>query len=312
MSANPISDRPASLSLLRILAMVIFGYIVMGNVVALLVISLLYPGNLMEAMADPVAHPDIRNVLVLAQGLASLVGLVLIPAWYLAVLEKRSIRPLFVQWPSLRWTGVLAAVIIALALAISPVAEWNANMELPSWTGGLGDTLKAFEDQAAALVKTFVSDLSPATFLMVFVVIAVIPGIGEELVFRGLIQNELQRVFRNPHAAIWVAAALFSAFHLQFFGFFPRLLIGALLGYLYYWSGNLWIPVLGHFLNNAMQVTAIYLMQLKVHSFDVESTESAPWPLVVISLLMLAGLLYYCKKNLNPTPTPRDIPPAIQ
>lgn len=311
MTGNLISDRPASISLLRILAMVIFGYIIMGNVVALLVVSLLYPGNLMD-VGDPVGHPEIRNYLVLAQGLASLVGLVLIPAWYLSVFEKRSTRTLFTALPEVRWAGILTLFIIALAIAISPVADWNANMELPTWTGGLGEAMKSFEEQAAALVKAFVSDLTPATFLLVFIVIAVIPAWGEELVFRGLIQNELQRIFRNPHVGIWLAAAFFSAFHLQFFGFLPRLLIGASLGYLYYWSGNLWMPVIGHFLNNGLQVTAIYLAQLKVHSFDVESTESAPWPLVAVSLLVLAGLLYYCKTNMNPTSRDRDVPPAIQ
>lgn len=307
MSANLVSDRPASVSLLRILAVVILGYIIIGNVVALLVVSLLYGDNFMQAMANPLAHPDIRNIMVLAQGLASLVGLVLIPGFYLKTFEHRSARKLFTHLPTGQWVLILTATVIAMAVALSPVAEWNASVQLPPW----GDFLREFEDQAAVLVKAFVADLTPVAFMFVFVVIAIIPAWGEELVFRGLIQTEMQRAFRNPHAGIWLAAAFFSAFHMQFFGFFPRFFMGAVMGYVYYWSGNnLWMPVTLHFLNNGLQITAIYLMQLKVHSFDVESTESAPLPAVAVSLLLMAGLLYYCKKNL--APAHREAPSELQ
>jgi len=299
MSANLVSDRPASISLLRILAMVAFGYIVMGNVIALLVVSLLYQGNLVEALSNPVAHPDIRNIMLLAQGLASLVGLVFIPWFYLKTFENRSPARLIGKIPTAGWFGILTATVVVLAIALSPIAEWNAGMEFPPWTGGLGDFLTQMERQAEIMVKAFTSDLTPATFILVFVVIAIIPALGEELVFRGLIQTELQRAIGNPHVGIWLAAAFFSAFHFQFFGFFPRLLIGVVLGYFYFWSGNLWIPIVLHFLNNGLQVIALYLRQLEVINFDVESTESAPLYFVLPAILMLAALLYHSRKNLT-------------
>ncbi len=307
MVSNLVSDRPPLKSLLRILAMVILGYVIMGNVVALLVISTFYSGDFMKAMSDPVGHPDIRNIMVIAQGLASLVGLVLVPSFYLKSFENRSAGNFLGNFPSARLFLILAALVVALAIGISPVTEWNAAMELP---GELGKFLRSFEDQAAVLVEAFTSDLTPFSFLLVFVVIAIIPAWGEELVFRGLLQNELVRLVRNPHIGIWLAAAFFSAFHMQFFGFFPRLLIGAMLGYIYYWSGNLWIPVTFHFLNNGLQVTAIYFAQLKLHSYDMESTESAPLSAVAISILMMAALLYYCKKYLV-TPPHGDAPPKL-
>lgn len=307
MSSNLVSDRPAAISVLSLFAMLLVGYIIIGNVVALVVISLFYQGNFMEAMTDPVGHPDIRNIMVVAQGLASLAGLVFIPTFYLKKIESRSINRFFTGFPAGKWFLVLSLSVVALAIAVSPIADWNATVHFPSWTGGLENFLRGFEDQAAKLVRAFVSDLSPGEFLMVFVVIAIIPALGEELVFRGFIQTELVRAFRNPHVGIWFAAAFFSAFHLQFFGFFPRLFMGATMGYLYHWSRNLWIPITYHFLNNGIQVTAIYLAQLELHSYDVESTESAPLLAVVISLLMLVGLLYYCKKNLAPVPDDRTV-----
>lgn len=309
MSSNLVSDRPATISLLSLLAMLVVGYVLVGNTIALIIISLFYEGNFMEAMADPGKHPDVRNILVMAQGLASLVGLVFIPAFYLKTVEQRSMGRFFASFPSLKWNAILTLIVISLAVAASPITEWNATIELP---GDVGKVLREFEDQAALLVKAFVSNLSPGGFLMVFIVIAIIPAWGEELVFRGLIQTELVRAFRNPHVGIWFAAAFFSAFHLQFFGFFPRMFMGAVLGYLYYWSRNLWVPVVFHFLNNGLQVTAIYLAQLEMHTYDVESTESAPLPAVAISLLMLAGLLYYCKRNLSPVANDRHAPSELQ
>jgi len=289
--------------------MIILGFLVIGNVVAALVISLLYTGDLLKALENPAETPDLGTILVVAQGLAALVGLVLIPWFYIRTLEQRPLRNFFGPFPNVLWFLVLGMVTVALIVGISPITEWNANMQLPESFGGLGDFMRDMEEKAAQLTTAMTSNLTFGSFALVFVVVAIIPAIGEELVFRGLIQTELQRALGNPQAAIWLGAIIFSAFHMQFFGFIPRLLIGALLGYLYFWSGSLWYPVLGHFLNNGLQVLGIYLMQQKVITYDMDSTESAPFFLVIMSVAMLAGLLYYCKKNLTQL---RDFPAELQ
>lgn len=299
MNVNLISDRPASISLLRIFAMILLGYLMIGTVVSLLVISLLYDGNLVEATSQPASHPEVRDILVLAQGLAALTGLVLIPWYYLRFFEQRQLSTLFKEIPTAKIIGLILIITMAFGLAISPITEWNAHIQFPSWTGGLGEFFADMERQAEVIVKLFTSNLTPSVFALVFIVVAIIPAVGEELVFRGMIQTELQRALGNPHAAIWIGAAIFSAFHFQFFGFFPRLLIGALLGYLYYWSGNLWLPMLAHFFNNGIQLVALYLYQQGVHSFDVESVESAPLFLVAVSLVIVMTLLYYSRNILT-------------
>lgn len=306
MHPNLISDRSAPISVLRILVMVIIGYIIMGNVVAILVISLLYDGNLAEAIAFPLEHPEIRNIMLLAQGLASLVGLVLVPWYYLRSFEHRSPKVLFGSFPSFVWFGMLTIITIGFAIAISPISEWNANIKLPDWMGAFGEYMTTMEKQAEVVVKLFTSNMTPAVFIFVFVIVAVLAAVGEEFVFRGLIQNELQRAFGNPHVGIWLAAAFFSAFHLQFFGFFPRMLLGAFMGYVYYWSGNLWYPMLTHFLNNGLQLIGLYLYQLGAHSMNVESTESAPLPAVLISIVITGGLLYYVRNNVTKQSTASD------
>src|SRR5690606_4911795 len=134
---------------------------------------------------------------------------------------------------------------------------------------------------------------SAGELMFALVIIAILPAVGEEIVFRGLIQNELLRGTRNVHVAIWVAAILFSTIHFQFYGFVPRLLLGALFGYLYYWSGNLMLAILAHFVNNGVSVVALYLYQQGKFAFDIESQEAAPPQMVIISTILTAGLLYY-------------------
>jgi hypothetical protein len=86
-----------------------------------------------------------------------------------------------------------------------------------------------------------------------------LPAIGEELLFRGVLQKLIQKMTGSSHWAIWITATLFSALHLQFFGFLPRLLLGALFGYLLEWTGTLWLPILAHFINNASGVIVFFI-----------------------------------------------------
>jgi membrane protease YdiL (CAAX protease family) len=312
MTPNLVSDRSAGASLLGLMGMVSFGFIVLGNLIAAFMIMALYEGDFTTALQDPVAHPDIHALLAASQGVAALVGLVVIPWLYLKLFEQRTLKPFFGPTPGIGWWGILATVVIALGLGISPVSEWNSSIPVSTDDGWFWQFAKEIETSAEKLVKAMTSDLTPATFLLMLVVIAVIPAVGEELVFRGMIQTEMVRAVRNPHLGIWLTAAFFSAFHMQFFGFVPRLLIGAFLGYLYFWSGNLWYPIIAHFFNNGLQLLGIYLGQLKLHSFDMESTDSAPWPYVIVSLLVLGGLLYYCRNNLGLAPNDSDRTQSIQ
>ena len=107
-----------------------------------------------------------------------------------------------------------------------------------------------------------------AQLIIGFLVIAVLPAIGEEIIFRGMIQNDFYRATRNIHLSIWISALLFSAIHIQFFGFFPDCFLVRLFGYLYYWSGNLLMPMLAHFINNGFTVATLVLTQKKAISID--------------------------------------------
>jgi len=191
---------------------------------------------------------------------------------------------------------------ICFLIAISPITEWNMNFQFPEFLQEFGTWARVQEDKLMEMTKVLTNFSSPSEFILGLVVVAVLPGIGEELVFRGLIQNELWRGSKNIHVAIWVSAFLFSAIHIQFFGFVPRLLLGALFGYLYYWSGNLLIPMVAHFFHNGFTLTMIYLYNMGSTDINIDSEESAPVLLVALCGVATFVLLYYFRKNYLPEP----------
>jgi len=291
-----VPERHPVLSLLLIIIMVGVGFLLIGPGVGLAVASLFYEGDLLTAIQS---NPDysLFTPLMITQGFASLIGLILIPALYVVYMERKSFSSLF-TWTE-PWSIVLPAVIgigIAFQVVLSPVVEWNMNFEFPEFLKGVGEWAREREDALMELTKVLTSFQSQQDLLLGFVVIALLPGIGEELVFRGLIQNELKRGTNNPHVAIWLAAFLFSAIHIQFFGFIPRMLLGALFGYLYHWSGNLLIPMFAHFFHNGFTLLMLYLYQTGAIALDMESTEAAPWSWVAIGTIATFALLYYFRK----------------
>ena len=129
-------------------------------------------------------------------------------------------------------------------------------------------------------------------FALGLLVVAVLPAICEELFFRGMIQPLLLRATGSPHRAIWVTAIVFSAIHFQFFGFVPRMLLGALFGYIYYWSGNLRLAMLAHFVNNGLTVTLSYFSRRGDISLDPDKLPEAPLPVLLLSAAVGAAVLY--------------------
>src|SRR5690606_22815032 len=163
---------------------------------------------------------------------------------------------------------------------------WNKNMEFPEF-------MRSFEEWALLKEKEmmeltlYLTDFSNVGELFAgILVIGILAGIGEEYLFRGILQPKLHRYTGNAHAGIWIAAIIFSAIHFQFYGFLPRLMLGALFGYLYYFSGSLVYPIVAHILNNALTVVAVYLNKIGVMEFDIEGTGELKWYYVVLGLVI--------------------------
>jgi uncharacterized protein len=291
-----VSDRHPFVSMLLIIVLVGTGFLLIGPGIGLAVASLFYEGDLLSALQST---PDYRifTPLMITQGIASFVGLIAVPLLYLKYIERKSLHPFFSireSWSIL--IPVLVATGLTFQVALTPVIEWNMNVQFPEFLKNFGEWAREREDALMELTKVLTGFQSTQDLLLGFVVIALLPGIGEELVFRGLIQNEFKRSTGNAHLAIWAAAFLFSAIHMQFFGFVPRILLGALFGYLYHWSGNLFVPMFAHFFHNGFTLLMLYLYKTGTIELDMESNEAAPWPWVFVGTIATFALLFYFRK----------------
>ena len=130
------------------------------------------------------------------------------------------------------------------------------------------------------------------------VVIALIPAIGEELTFRGVLQQFLTKRCKNAHVAVWLSAFIFSFIHFQFYGFLPRMFLGLLLGYMFYYSGSLWTSILMHFVNNGVAVVVAFLDYKGLIDVDYEhfGATSNIW-ILMLSLIFTVDLIVFCNKN---------------
>ncbi len=191
--------------------------------------------------------------------------------------------------------GLLLAVLgILFLLAAYPLVNLsfmlNEAAPLPEWA-------TSFENQAEETLKTVLKMDSPLIFIFNLLLIAFLPGIGEELIFRGILQKQLSGVFKSPVAGIWIAAFIFSAIHLQFEGFLPRIVLGATLGYLYYWTGNLWVPMIAHAFNNGIQIILIYFTGIDLEEFDQKSTDQLQWWMIPLSVGAMYLIYHTMTKN---------------
>ena len=174
--------------------------------------------------------------------------------------------------------------------AIAVVAQWNEQMALPDALKGIETWMRQLEDSAKQVTDLFLSGKTVWDLLLNVLIIAAAAAFVEELFFRGALQQFIEKWLRNGHLAVWIGAFIFSAIHLQFYGFFPRLLMGAVLGYLFLYSRNLWIPILYHFVNNATVVVVTYFWG---ESNFLEQLEDKPLTWASFVVMIASGVLTY-------------------
>ena len=193
-----------------------------------------------------------------------------------------------------------ALSIFLLSPTISLLGLLNQQMELPSFLAPVEAWMREQEASAEAITQMLLAGDGVITLLFNLLVIALMAGITEEFFFRAALQRVIGGWMRSPHLIIWCAAILFSAFHLQFFGFLPRMLLGAYFGYLLYWTRNIWIPVFAHFTNNAVAVITLSDDQLKANEFitgEVTAPNLLPYTLfAVVMLLLFIGCCQYIRR----------------
>ena len=182
----------------------------------------------------------------------------------------------------------------------SGVIEWNKSMNFPEFMNSFETWAFNKEKELEKITIFLVSFANNWEFLFGILSIALIPGICEEYLFRGVLQKNFYLISKNIHIAVWLSAFLFSALHLQFYGFFPRMLLGVLFGYIYYWSGSILYPMIAHIFNNFFSLTIFYLSQKGVlnENFEVSvnSSPKIPMVLIIISAVLFIGFMYLLRR----------------
>ena len=243
--------------------------------------------NKPETLYDNISQTQV----LLSQALYTLTFTFLVPWFYLKLIVKKKLSDIHrTSVPMALPALITVLATMAFMTANTFLIEWNVNLDLPD--GAFEDQLKQMEESLAEMTERFTRFDNFGSFLLGFIVIAVLPGIGEELMFRGVLQNSLHKYSGNKHVAVWVTGFIFAAIHLQFYGLFPRMMLGVLFGYLYVWSGNLWLPIISHIVNNGLAVILAYYAQVSETDLDIDDPTSLPVWLAIAATALLAGLLF--------------------
>jgi membrane protease YdiL (CAAX protease family) len=195
-----------------------------------------------------------------------------------------------------RFILLTTALILIAMLANTFFIYWNLRLKFPYWLAEFEHWAQAKEEALRKLTNLLTTFSSWRDLGIAIIGIGIIPAIGEELVFRGILQSMLARHTNHTHVAIWVSAFIFSAIHLQIYGFLPRFLLGALFGYLYAWTQNLAYPILAHFLNNSLTLIVLFMQQRAPQSFS-EEQQLLPIPLLITSTLIGILLIIHIYKQ---------------
>lgn len=217
------------------------------------------------------------------------IGTFLLPVYFF-----KKLRPALVVAPTQRANFRLFLLAVLFMLSFGPlmslIGDWNMNMKLPSFLKGIESWMAAEEASRAVLTEKMVMvDTLPRLFINLLV-IAALPALGEELFFRGALQNIFVRIVKNEQLAVWLLAFIFSAIHFQFYGFIPRMLLGVFFGYMLLWSKNIWVPIFAHFVNNA-SVTILAFYYARQGKSYAELVASDSYSIIVYLGSLISGVV---------------------
>jgi len=247
-----------------------------------------------EAAAGILTNPQPENAeaLIWMNNISQLFGFALPVMLFFPVFGGKNIHHLLLKPGGLLM--VLTPLLIFFANGIIDLSGQFNKWLIPanSW---LENQIKPTEDLMEKMTGLFIGNDAMVPPLLAFISIAVVPAICEELVFRGVLQPLFAKITRNIHVAIWLTAILFSLIHMQFYGFLPRIIMGALLGYMVVWSGTLWAAIIAHFFNNAFA----FLMFRHYGSAEMpeDSIANDLYFYVVSTMVFIILLRYYLKNS---------------
>ena len=269
-------------------------------------------------------YPELRTAILLLQGLATQVFGLLAAALFFTTFVYRfnktkpdsgvahvmnpKLAQHFFEEPFLRRYRtplLIFAAVFVLIIVVFPIVQLtgalNGAIELPDYFQALEVWMKALEESALRQTLYMTDFSSISQTILGFIVIAVLAGLCEEIYFRGVVQPIFQNLTKNKHVAIWITAIIFSAIHFQFYGFIPRMLLGALFGYLYIYTNNIFIPIWAHILNNGLTlIMVLFVDKEMLNTPKMEANDFVTMiPLGILSLLLCIGILRFIKKKME-------------
>jgi len=295
MSLNAMFNNTKPKEQLLIITGLVLVCLVVFSFLSIIGANILFGVNLLKNpdVASQLSNPKMISALKFMQTFQA-IGIFIIPSLIFLQFFKNKNE----NWialsnvPNLYQLVLILICIICLSPTINLLAELNSKIPFPQW-------VYDSEEEALKITKAFLDMKSVLALFINLFVVAILPGIGEELLFRGVLQNVLKKIFSNYHISIWFTAIIFSAMHIQFLGFIPRMLLGALFGYIYVWSGSLWISMIAHFINNGAAVLMGYFISINSldASLDTMGSNYKELWIVIIGLATSTFAVYSLKKS---------------
>ncbi|MFO7574569.1 MAG: CPBP family intramembrane glutamic endopeptidase [Bacteroidales bacterium] len=194
-------------------------------------------------------------------------------------------------------------IVILISLLLIPVNSYtgylNSRLAMPDWLPGAAEWIVTREKTAMHLISELMRSDNITGLVINLIIIALLPAAGEELFFRGMLQKIFAGLIRSQHFAVLITAFIFSSLHFQFFGFLPRLILGVVYGYLFLWSGSVWLPAIAHFINNAIPVIFSYFYGWELVMETTTAVTSDMPAIPVVSIIIVVVLMLYCRKTLR-------------
>ena len=230
-------------------------------------------------------------------------GLFIFPSIIFAFIVNRNVYSyLKIDKTADLFSFIASGIIILLSLPlVNWMAEINSTIRLPEAFSGIEKWMKYSEGQADQLTEVFLKVNTTRGFIVNLFMIAIIPAVGEEFFFRGVLLRLFNEGLKNIHLSILLTAIIFSALHIQFYSFLPRMMLGILFGYLLVWTGSLWVPIFAHFINNAIAVIVVFLANKGIIKTDLNSFGNADNNIILILscfiVSTLIAMIYIKERN---------------
>jgi hypothetical protein len=201
------------------------------------------------------------------------------------------------------YPGNSVALLITFLMILSlPMNNYftylNGLMDLPGIFSGLQNYMEDKESQAQHVFERFLNVSGMWPLIINLVVIGVIPAIGEELLFRGVLQNIFIRWTKNTFLGVLITSFAFAALHFQFLSVLPRFILGMILGYIFVWTRSLWMPIIAHFVNNALAVVYYHLYYNDLIGEGIEHVGKPEYNsfYAILSILVVAVFLFVIRR----------------